>query len=213
MKGDMAGAAVVLGVFSALRSLKPNIRVIGLIPAVDNVIGPLGIVPEEVITYPNGCTVEITNTDAEGRLVLADALLRADQYHPDYVVDLATLNGECRVALGDVYAGLFCNSDDLQKKLIRAGEAVDERLWPLPLDESYSTSMQSPVADLKSYAGSLAGLPANAFFLSKFNSCNKWAHIDISGTFLPGANRQAVNATGATGFGVSLLTELFKILA
>ncbi|MBD3391261.1 MAG: aminopeptidase [Chitinivibrionales bacterium] len=212
MRCDMAGAAAVLGLMRALTSLKPKLNVVGVITCAHNAVGSNAYFPGDVYTSYAGTNVEITNTDAEGRLALADAFAYVQKhYRPSHVIDLATLTGSVVMALGDTVAGLFANSDALAQSLYHAGEKTGERLWRLPLYEEHSESMKSDHADLRNtsklkrgYAGSITA----AAFLKEFVGKKvSWAHIDIAGTaFNEGEARGEVPKYG-TGFGVRLLWE------
>jgi leucyl aminopeptidase len=209
MRYDMAGAAAVLGALYAIARLKLSVNVIGVMACAENAIGKNAYKPGDIFTAYNGKTVEIGNTDAEGRLVLADALSYVEEkYNPDYAVDLATLTGAVLVALGTHYAGLMSKEEELQKLIIAASEKTDEKVWALPLTESYMDEMKSDIADLKNTgknrnAGSILG----AVFLSHFVQKMKWAHLDIAGTAWC-SEASGVLPKNATGFGVRLLTEL-----
>ena len=165
--------------------------------------------PADVIKASNGKTIEIINTDAEGRMILADALVYAQQYNPSAVIDLATLTGACVVALGaGVAAGLFCTHDNLRDKLVTAGQETHERLWPLPLWDDYRKAMESKVADLKNSGGRMGGVGTSAAFLKEFTDY-PWAHLDIAGMAMSEKDNGYV-PEGATGFGVRLLVEFLR---
>jgi leucyl aminopeptidase len=206
MKEDMAGAAAVLGTMHALGRLRTPRRVVALVPATENVIDAAGFRPSDVLTAANGRTIEIISTDAEGRLLLADALSYASRFSPRAVVDVATLTGSINVALGAKAAGLFANDDSLAAGLLAAAERSAERLWRMPLWDDYLDVLDSEVADLKNSSGKPAGgACVAAAFLSRFVDY-PWAHLDIAGA-------KSVEATagyrvkGPTGFGVRLLVE------
>lgn len=208
MKMDMSGAAVVLGVFSVLSVLKPKIHVIGLIPATENMPGPNAIKPGDVVTAMSGKTIEILNTDAEGRVVLADALSYAGKKVPkaSSIIDLATLTGACMVALGEDIAGLFTNDAGLSADLKKSGLLSGEKLWELPLANEYKDKLKSTVADVKNISGTRYGGAINgALFLQEFvPEHTPWAHIDIAGPAF--AEKDAPLAPhGATGYGVGLI--------
>ncbi len=212
MKYDMAGAAAVLGTMRAAAALGLPLHVIGLVPAVENLPSGRALKPGDILRYANGKTVEVTNTDAEGRLILADALIYAQHFHPRAVIDLATLTGACMVALGKEAAGLFGNNRDLLEKLKEAAQMTGERVWELPLYEEYKKLIQSEVADIGNSVlakGSTpqAGAAAGAIFLQEFVSY-PWAHLDIAGTAQNVDTRAYCPAKGATGYGVRLLTQL-----
>ena len=202
MKYDMSGAASVLGVFRALAELTPAINVIGLIPACENLPGGRAIKPGDVVTSLSGKTIEILNTDAEGRLVLCDALTYAERFKPRVVIDIATLTGACVVALGAVRSGLFSSSADLASDLLHAGEAAQDLCWHMPLDEEYGEGLKTHFADVANVAGRAAGAISAAKFLEGFVGGYPWAHLDIAGTaWRSGASK------GATGRPVALLLE------
>jgi len=202
MKYDMGGAASVLGVFRALGELKPAINVVGLIPSCENMPDGRAIKPGDVVTSMSGQTIEILNTDAEGRLILCDALSYAERFKPQAVVDIATLTGACVIALGGVRSGLFSPSDALARRLQDAGEAAQDPCWRMPLDEEYAEGLKSNFADVGNIAGRQAGAVTAAKFLQRFTAKYDWAHLDIAGTaWKSGA------AKGATGRPVGLLLE------
>jgi leucyl aminopeptidase len=200
MKYDMCGAASVLGVFKALGELKPAINVVGLIPATENMPDGLAVKPGDVVTSMSGQTIEILNTDAEGRLVLCDALTYAERFKPQAVIDIATLTGACVIALGGVRSGLFSSDDALAQALQLAGDASGDTCWRMPLDEAYAEGLNSRYADVANVAGRQAGSVTAAKFLQRFASRYPWAHLDIAGT----AWRSGA-AKGATGRPVGLL--------
>ncbi|MDI3380655.1 leucyl aminopeptidase [Xenophilus aerolatus] len=200
MKFDMCGAASVLGVFRALGELQPAINVVGLIPACENMNDGHAIKPGDVVTSMSGQTIEILNTDAEGRLVLCDALDYAKRFAPEAVIDIATLTGACVVALGGVRSGLFSSDDALADALQAAGEASQDRCWRLPLDDEYAEGLKTQFADVANVAGRAGGAITAAKFLQRFTSDFPWAHLDIAGTaWKSGA------AKGSTGRPVPLL--------
>jgi leucyl aminopeptidase len=200
MKFDMCGAASVLGVFKALGELKPAVNVVGLIPATENMPDGLAVKPGDVVTSMSGQTIEILNTDAEGRLVLCDALTYAERFKPRAVIDIATLTGACVIALGGVRSGLFATDDALAQSLEAAGQASGDLCWRMPLDDDYAEGLKSRFADVANVAGRQAGAVTAAKFLQRFASRFPWAHLDIAGT----AWRSGA-AKGATGRPVALL--------
>jgi leucyl aminopeptidase len=207
MKTDMAGGAAVIAAMSALSRLGIAHRVTGLVAAAENMPSGSAYRPGDVITQFGGRTVEVLNTDAEGRLVLADALAYADAVlAPDQIVDLATLTGAARVALGSSYAALYATSDELAAALIEAGQASGDRLWRMPLAQEYRKALDSPVADLAHLdrAGGQAGSISAALFLREFVGSRPWAHLDIAGAARCAADDGELTA-GATGFGTRLL--------
>ncbi len=202
MKFDMSGAASVLGVFRALADLQPAINVVGLIPACENLSGGRAIKPGDVVTSMSGQTIEILNTDAEGRLVLCDALTYAERFKPRAVVDIATLTGACMIALGGVRSGLFSSDETLATALSLAGESSNDLCWRLPLDDDYAEGLKSNFADVANVAGRAGGAITAAKFLQRFAAKFPWAHLDIAGTaWKSGA------AKGATGRPVALLLQ------
>ncbi len=208
MKSDMSGAACVIEAVEAAARLALPVRVIGVVPATDNMPGGSAQTPGDVITTMSGITVEVGNTDAEGRLILADALTYAKQeYNPDVMVDLATLTGACVVALGHPVAGLFSNDEALAERLFKSGLASGEKVWEMPLWDEYAELINSDVADVHNTGGRGAGAITAAKFLEKFIDGHKhWAHVDIAGPAFPAKGGSKV--LGATGFGVRLLVEL-----
>jgi len=202
MKFDMSGAASVLGTFRTLAELKPAINVVGLIPACENLLNGKAVKPGDVVTSMSGQTIEILNTDAEGRLVLCDALTYAERFKPAAVVDIATLTGACMVALGGVRSGLFANKPELGDALFHAGEATGDLCWRLPLDDDYAEGLKSNFADVANVAGRAGGAITAAKFLQRFTDKYSWAHLDIAGTAW-----KSGGAKGATGRPVPLLVE------
>jgi leucyl aminopeptidase len=207
MKDDMSGGAAVLALFSALPSLDPAVRVVGLIPSAENMPGGRALKPGDVLRAMDGTTIEVTNTDAEGRLLLADALGYARRYEPETVVDLATLTGAIGIALGSHAAGLFTADDALATELVEAGRASGERLWRMPLWDDYSPEMRGDVADLVNSAGTReGGAILAAVFLKHFARGMRWAHLDIASTAWSPVDR-VLEPRGPTGFGARLLLE------
>jgi leucyl aminopeptidase len=202
MKFDMCGAASVLGTFAALAQLQPAINVVGLIPACENMPGGRAVKPGDVVTSMSGQTIEILNTDAEGRLILCDALTYAERFKPRAVVDIATLTGACMVALGDVRSGLFANDDGLAQALTQAGESSLDLCWRLPLDEEYEEGLKTRFADIANVAGRAGGAITAAKFLQRFSTQFAWAHLDIAGTAW-----KRGQAKGATGRPLPLLLD------
>jgi leucyl aminopeptidase len=210
MKGDMAGAAAVIGTLRVIGALDVPLHVVGLIPAADNMISGHAYRPQEVVIASNGVTIEIISTDAEGRMLLADALVYAERFRPTAVVDIATLTGTCAAALGGVAAGLFSTDDALRDVLLSAGTATSEKLWPLPLFPEYEKAIESETADIKNSGGQRGGIGASAIFLQHFVTCPAWAHIDMAGLAFEAKDNPYVPGKGATGFGVRLLTEFVR---
>ena len=214
MKTDMAGGAAVLGAMSAIAELAPAVRVTALVPAAENMPSGTATRPGDVITHYGGRTVEVLNTDAEGRLVLADALAYAvAELQPDVVIDLATLTGAMPVALGKRMAGLFCNDERLAKDLLAAADAAGERLWRMPLVEDYRFSLDSTIADLKNIGGPevSGGSITAALFLREFVGDVPWAHLDIAGAARSDGDEDEVTR-GATGYGVRTLLRYLEKL-
>ena len=210
MKSDMGGAAAVLGAMKTVGLLDLPLRVIGITPCTENMPDANAYRPADVITASNGKTIEIISTDAEGRMVLADALVYAKQYEPDAVIDLATLTGAAVVALGaGMAAGLFSTTDDLRDKLLNAGQATQERLWPLPLWDDYKKAIESDVADMQNSGGRMGGVATSAIFLKQFVDFDNWAHLDIAGMAFAEKSRGYVTR-GGTGFGTRLLVEFLQ---
>ncbi len=207
MKADMAGAAAVLGTFMAVSHLKPSTHLVGLVPCSENMPSGTALKPGDIIKCLSGKTVEILNTDAEGRLILADAISYAKRYKPDVVIDLATLTGSCVVALGTFASGMFGNNDILKDRIKKAGEKCYERVWELPLWDEYYGLIKSSIADIKNIGGRFAGAITAACFLGKFVEGFPWVHLDIAGTFLVEKDTPYIRK-GATGTGVRLLVQL-----
>ena len=202
MKFDMCGAASVLGTLRAVAELKLPINVVGIVPATENMPGGSATKPGDIVTSMSGLTVEILNTDAEGRLILCDALTYAERFEPQAVVDIATLTGACVIALGHVASGLFANDDSLAQELLAAGQTTHDRTWHLPLWDDYQEQLKSNFADFANIGGRPAGSVTAACFLARFTKKFKWAHLDIAGVaWKSGA------AKGATGRPVPLLTQ------
>lgn len=209
MKMDMAGGAAVLATMATIARLALPINVIGVVPAVENMPSDRATRPGDIVTSLSGKTIEILNTDAEGRLILADALTWVGQKNPELIIDLATLTGACILALGHHTSALLSNDSTLTDDLQQAGDAVDERLWPLPLFEEYAEQIKSSVADVKNTGGRPAGTITAAAFLHKFIGETPWAHLDIAGTAWEDKGR-AGQPTGGTGVGVRLLVEYLQ---
>jgi leucyl aminopeptidase len=202
MKFDMGGAASVLGVFKTLSVLKPQVNVVGLIAACENMPDGRAVKPGDVVTSMSGQTIEILNTDAEGRLILCDALTYAARYKPQCVVDIATLTGACVIALGHQRTGMYATTDALAASLSQAGDVALDPCWRMPLDDEYAEGLKSNFADVANVAGRAGGSITAAKFLQRFATQYEWAHLDIAGTaWRSGANK------GATGRPVPLLTH------
>jgi leucyl aminopeptidase len=208
MKFDMCGAASVLGVFRALAQLQPRLNVVGLIPSCENLLGSRAVKPGDVVTSMSGQTIEILNTDAEGRLVLCDALTYSERFKPQVVLDIATLTGACVIALGAVRSGLFSTDDSLSAALLRAGESSQDLCWSMPLDDDYAEGLKTSFADVANVAGRPGGAITAAKFLQRFVGKCPWAHLDIAGTAW-----KSGKGKGATGRPVGLLLDYLMALA
>lgn len=200
MKYDMCGAASVLGVFKALGELKLPLNVVGLIPTCENMPSGRATKPGDVLTSMSGQTIEVLNTDAEGRLILCDALTYAERFEPAAVIDIATLTGACVIALGHHVSGLFANNDSLAKALLDAGEKAGDRAWQMPMLDEYQGQLDSNFADIANIGGRAAGSITAACFLSRFAKKYDWAHLDIAGTAWKSGKEK-----GGTGRPVPLL--------
>ncbi len=213
MKYDMCGAAAVLAIMRGVAQMELPIKVVGLIPAAENMPSGSSLKPGDIITISNGKTVEVDNTDAEGRLLLADALSYAERFNPDVILDFATLTGACVVALAHEAAGLMGNDDELLDTLKKLGEEVGERVWPLPLYDEYLAYLKSEWADLKNAGSRWGGAVTAGTFLRQFVPEKvSWAHLDVAGTAYLDTSRNGL-PVGATGFGVVLtLTWLERLL-
>jgi leucyl aminopeptidase len=208
MKGDMAGAACVVGLMHALASRKAKVAAIGAIGLVENMPGSKAQRPGDIVKSMSGQTIEIINTDAEGRLVLADVLWYIqDKYKPAFMVDLATLTGAIMVALGQEHAGLFSNNDELADRLLKAGKETGEKVWRLPLGPAYDKLIDSKFADMKNTGGRHGGSITAAQFLQRFVNKVPWAHLDIAGTGM-GSLANDINQSWGSGWGVRLLDRL-----
>ncbi|MBI3523310.1 MAG: leucyl aminopeptidase [Betaproteobacteria bacterium] len=202
MKYDMCGAASVLGSMKAIAQMALPANVIGLIPTVENMPGGGASRPGDIVTSMSGQTVEILNTDAEGRLILCDALTYAERFEPACVIDIATLTGACVIALGHVASGLFANDDGLARELLHAGQNAYDRAWQLPLWDDYQEQLKSPFADMANIGGRPAGSITAACFLARYTKKYHWAHLDVAGTAWKSGKEK-----GATGRPVPLLTH------
>ncbi len=217
MKGDMAGAACVIGLMHTLAARKAKVDVVGAIGLVENMPGANAQRPGDIVKSMSGQTIEVINTDAEGRLVLADVLWYVqDKYKPQFMIDLATLTGAIVVALGQEHAGLFSNDDELSERLVAAGKETNEKVWRLPLGPAYDKLIDSKFADMKNTGGRHGGSITAAQFLQRFVNGTPWAHLDIAGT---GMNSPAsdTNQSWGSGYGVRLLDRLvakyYEVLA
>ncbi len=211
MKTDMGGSAAVAGLMLALASRKAKVNAVGVVGLVENMMGGGAMRPGDVLTSMSGQTIEVLNTDAEGRLVLADALWYAqDRFKPRLMVDLATLTGAIVVSLGNDYAGLFSNDDALSAGLLAAGEAEGEALWRMPLPPAYDKLIDSPIADMKNIGGRAGGAITAALFLQRFVNGVPWAHLDIAAVAWRKGGGVATVPEGASGFGVRLLDRFVR---
>ena len=207
MKDDMAGAAAVMTALGAIAQLKPKINVTAIIPATENLPSGSAFKPGDVLKAMNGKTIEVISTDAEGRLVLADALSYAQKMGLSPLIDLATLTGACRVALGMLYSGLFGNDEDLIDKVLGATQRTGEKMWHMPMPEEYKEQIKSEIADIKNTGNRYGGAITAALFLAEFVDNTPWVHIDIAGPRLSNKESGYI-VKGATGFGVRTLIEL-----
>jgi leucyl aminopeptidase len=208
MKGDMGGAACVVGLMHALAARKAKVNAVGIIGIVENMPDGNAQRPGDIVTWLSGQTIEIINTDAEGRLVLSDILWYCqDRFKPAFMVDLATLTGAIIVALGQEYAGLFSNDDTLAERLNAAGRASGETVWRMPLGKAYDKLLDSKFADMKNVGGRHAGSITAAQFLQRFVNDVPWAHLDIAGTGMS-APQTDINRSWGSGWGVRLLDRL-----
>jgi leucyl aminopeptidase len=210
MKYDMCGGAAVLSAMQALAVEQPDVKVVAIVPSSENLSGSKAVKPGDVITHYNGTTSEVVNTDAEGRLILADALSYGiKRYKPDFVVDLATLTGAVIVSLGHHHTGLMSNNDHLAEKLTESGRICGEPLWRLPLGEEYSKQIESEVADIKNVGGKEGGSITAAAYLEKFVGDTPWAHLDIAGTAWDFTKKSYI-PKGPSGTGVRTLIDFIR---
>ncbi len=211
MKTDMAGAAAVMGAVKVIAELGLVVNVVGITPLTENLTGGSATRPGDVMTAYNGKTIEVLNTDAEGRLVLADGLALAAEMEPDLIVDIATLTGACKVALGAFIGGLFANDDDAAEAVGTAAEAAGEKLWRLPLDAEYAPLIESDIADMKNTAGRWGGAITAGLILSEFVGDVPWVHLDIAGPARADKTEHYVHK-GASGFGVRTLVSVAEAM-
>ncbi|MBX9697716.1 MAG: leucyl aminopeptidase, partial [Alphaproteobacteria bacterium] len=211
MKYDMAGAGAVVGTLAALAGRKARVNAVGVVGLVENMPSGSAIRPSDILTSMSGQTIEVLNTDAEGRLVLCDALwYTQDRFKPKFMINLATLTGAIVIALGDQFAGLFSNDDALSKNLLEMAEKTGERLWRFPLDDSFDRDIDSTIADVKNISnGRKAGSITAAQFLQRFVNKTPWAHLDIAGLAWTEKALPTIEK-GATGYGVRLLNALVE---
>lgn len=210
MKMDMGGAAAVLGTMQAVGELQLPLHVVGLIASAENMPSSTSYKPGDILKTLSGKTIEVINTDAEGRIVLADALFYAQRYQPAGIINLATLTGAITVALGSHATGIMSNNDELAQRVLEAGEATGERAWRLPLWEPYREMVKSDIADIKNSTGRLGGAITAGAFLHNFVGEYPWVHMDIAGTAWTDAKPRAYTPKGATGVGVRLLVQLLR---
>ena len=209
MKFDMCGGAAVLGAMKAIGKIQPNVNVTALIPASENLVNGSALKPGDIITAYNGKTIEVANTDAEGRLILADALAYGSKnFKPNAIIDLATLTGACVIALGKHNCGLMSDNNFLAEQLENYGKITDDKVWRLPLDEEYQEQINGTYSDLKNIGGRDGGTITAGIFLKNFTNKIAWAHLDIAGTAWSGT--KDYHTKGATGFGVRLLVYLLE---
>ena len=206
MKGDMAGGAAVVTALGAIAQLKPQVNVTAIIPATENLPSGTALKPGDILKAMNGKTIEVISTDAEGRLILADALCYAQKLGLSPLIDLATLTGACRIALGTLYGGLFSNNRDLAEKVLKAGERAGERMWQMPMPAEYKELIKSEIADIKNSGNRLGGAITAALFLAEFAGDTPWVHVDIAGP-ASSTKESGYLVKGATGFGVRTLVE------
>ncbi len=209
MKYDMAGGAAVLGVLKAVSEASLSVNLVGILPATENLPGGSATKPGDVVKAMTGLTVEITNTDAEGRLVLADGIGYAKRFKPAAIVDIATLTGACSIALGNEAIAMMGNDRGVLDRLKQSGEAVNERVWEMPLFEEYREYIKSDIADIKNTGGRTGSLVSSAYFLKEFAGDTPWVHLDIAGTAWLEKERPYI-PKGASGVGVRLLLELVR---
>ena len=207
MKRDMAGGGAVIGAMLAIAQLKPKVNIVAIVPCTENMPSGSAFRPGDIITAMNGKTIEVLSTDAEGRLILADAVTYAKKLGAARIVDLATLTGACVVGLGSVYSGVISNNSEWCKAVIDASRQVGEKMWELPNDEEYLRQIKSSVADLKNSGGRPAGAITAGLFIGQFAEKTPWVHIDIAGTSDADKGR-GYNLKGGTGVGVRTLVQL-----
>jgi leucyl aminopeptidase len=207
MKYDMAGGATAIGAMRAIAQLKPNVKVVGLIPATENMPGGRAQRPGDVVRAMTGKTIEVINTDAEGRLILADAVAYARKLGATRIVDLATLTGAVSIALGDVYVAILGTDQAWIDQVLAAAKKAGEKLWQLPLDKDYREQIKSEIADIKNVGGRKAGTITGAYFIREFAEDTPWAHLDIAGTAWNESGKPYL-AVGPTGVGLRTLVNL-----
>jgi len=211
MKGDMAGGAAVLGAMMALGQLRPKVNIIAVVPCAENMPSGSAFRPGDILTSLSGKTIEVLSTDAEGRLILADAVTYAKQLNATKIVDLATLTGACVIGLGTIYSGVLTNNQEWCQTVIDAGQIIGEKMWELPNDTEYLEQIKSSIADLKNTGGRYAGTITAGLFIGEFAAKTPWVHIDIAGTS-DAEKDKGYNLKGGTGVGVRTLVQLMKML-
>lgn len=211
MRGDMAGSATVLAAIKSIAQLQPSCNVMAILPCVENMPSGSAYRPGDIITAMNGKTIEIYSTDAEGRMILADAVHYAEQLGATKIVDVATLTGACAIAVGDLYAATITNSAEFYQYLVRASEKTGEKIWQLPAEPLYKKLIQSDFADLKNSGGRAAGTITGGLFIGEFVT-KDWIHIDIASTS-DTDKTSGYQLKGATGYGVRLLVQLTQELS
>lgn len=211
MKGDMAGGAAVMATITAIAQLKPKVNVTAIVPATENMPGGKALKPGDILTAMNGKTIEVKNTDAEGRLILADALCYAKKHGARFIIDVATLTGACKVALGDVCTGAFGNNQRLVNRMIAAGDEAGEHIWSMPMYDEYKEQIKSDIADIKNIGGRYGGAITAAKFLAEFIGKTPWVHLDIAGTS-ESTKERGYLVKGATGVPVRTLVNLIPAL-
>ena len=210
MKFDMCGSAAVLGIFKAVTEMNLPINLLGVIPSTENLLGGSAYKPGDIITTYKGLTIEVLNTDAEGRVILSDALAYAAEQKPAEIIDFATLTGACVIALGGQATGLMGNSDEVKQSLIKSGQKTHDRVWALPMFDEYQEQIDSKIADIKNTGGREAGTITAACFLSRFVDDIPWAHLDIAGTAWNMKGTDISPVGGATGAGVRLIIDYLQ---
>jgi leucyl aminopeptidase len=210
MKCDMGGSAAVLGAFASLADLKPSVEVHGIFGAAENMPSGEAIRPGDVLTAMNKKTIEVLNTDAEGRLTLADTLSYAVKQKPDAIIDLATLTGACVVALGEEITAVMGNNEALSEKVLAASKVTGEKMWPMPLEKNYKKLLKSDIADLKNIGGRYGGALTAGLFLQEFVQDVPWVHLDIAGPAFAERPMNAYTPKGASGHPVRTLLELIR---
>jgi leucyl aminopeptidase len=213
MKGDMAGGAVVVGAVAAASRLRLPVEIVGLVPCVENMPDGVALRPGDIVTTYSGKTIEVISTDAEGRLILADILAYAQRFKPELIVDVATLTGSVSIALGTRIAGLVGNDQGLIDRMVAAGVAAAEPVWPLPLNDHFKEMIKGDISDYKNLAGRDGGTITAAALLSEFVGSTPWIHIDIAGTFWSQDAKGPYRSKGATGFGLDLMLSFLESFA